>query len=176
MKRLLLLTTILVAGCTSTGGPSTQLQQAANDAALMVSAVGSEIQQIEILYPNVITAAGQQNIATDLAALQQAQTQLATLTNTPATGDVLQTIDEKINDIVAILAAGLNNVPACAANTDCAAAELALTALSVMLPEIEGMANALITGQLVPAPVVTGLGASSMTLDQARLVLAGVKR
>lgn len=176
MKRLLVVTTILVAGCTSSGGPSTQLQQAANDAALMVSAIGSEIQQIEILYPNVITPAGQQNLSTDLAAAQTALAQLATLTNTPVTGNELQTIDQQINAIVAILAAGLNNVPACAANAECAAAEAALTAASVLLPEIEAMANALITGQLVPAPVVTGLGASSMTLDQARLVLAGVRK
>ncbi len=167
---------LALAACTSTGGPSAQLQTAANDAALVVNGVAAEIKQVETLYPTALPAADMTKLNADLAAAQGALAQLATLASTPVTGTELQTIDQNINAVVGIAASDLDAFPVCAANPACAAVEDGLTAGAVLLPGIEAMANQLITGVATPTPAPATadlVPGGRMTPDQARLLLRG---
>ena len=164
----------LLAGCTSTGAPTPQLQQVATDANLVVSGVGAELKQVQLLYPAAIKPGDAVKLQTDLAAAQTALASLATLTATPATGTQIQVIETNINEIVSIASAGLAAVPACQAVPQCSAITVGLSAASVLLPGLEIMANSLIAGNAAPAPAPAPKAAmAGIGEDRARLILMG---
>ena len=165
----------LLAGCTSTGAPTPQLQQVATDANLVVSGVGAELKQVQLLYPTAIKPGDAVKLQTDLAAAQAALASLTTLTATPATGTQIQVIETNINEIVSIASAGLAAVPACQVVPQCSAITVGLSAASVLLPGLEIMANSLIAGNTAPAPAPKAAMAG-MGEDRARLVLMSLGR
>ena len=164
----------LLVGCTGTGAPTPQLQQVAADAKLIVDGVSAELKQVQLLYPTAIPANKGAQLETDLAAAQVALGQLATLTNTPATGTQIQVIATNINDIVGIVSAGMASVPACQAVPQCSAISVGLSAATVLLPGLEMMANQLIANNAAPAPAPKAAKAGGMGEDRARLVLMGL--